>query len=88
MKAGYGNAGQKAAVGVEPTNNGFANRLPIQDKSQESQHLQQNEKSVLASCLALLAEKDPDLALVVERWPDLPEYIRQSIKALVKTGRR
>jgi hypothetical protein len=40
----------------------------------------------LASCLALLQEKDPDLAQVVERWPNLPDAIRQAVKALVKTA--
>jgi hypothetical protein len=35
--------------------------------------------------LALLVEKDPDLALVVEHWPELPEYIKTAIKALINT---
>jgi hypothetical protein len=38
----------------------------------------------LASCLALLAEKYPDLAAVVEVWPNLPENIKTAIKALVE----
>ncbi|MGD1041508.1 MAG: hypothetical protein ABR913_00425 [Sedimentisphaerales bacterium] len=29
--------------------------------------------------------QDPDLAMVVEHWPNLPEHIRAAIKALVKT---
>jgi hypothetical protein len=41
----------------------------------------------LASCLALLAEKDPDWALVVKRWPELPEHIRAAIKALIQTNK-
>jgi hypothetical protein len=30
--------------------------------------------------------KDPDLALVVERWPNLPEHIKAAIKALIQTN--
>jgi hypothetical protein len=31
---------------------------------------------------------DPDLALVVERWPDLPEAVRAGIVAMVKAARK
>jgi hypothetical protein len=34
------------------------------------------------------ASKDPDLALVFERWPDLPGHIKQAIKTLVETTRK
>jgi hypothetical protein len=36
--------------------------------------------------LALLAEKDPDLALIIKHWPELPEHIKAAIKALVQTN--
>jgi hypothetical protein len=36
--------------------------------------------------LALLTEKDPDLALVVEHWPELPEHIKAAVKALINTA--
>jgi hypothetical protein len=39
----------------------------------------------LACCLALLKEKDPNLALIVSAWPNLPEHIRAAVKALVQT---
>jgi len=29
--------------------------------------------------------QDPDLAAIVTAWPNLPEHIKQAIKALVKT---
>ncbi|MFH1370285.1 MAG: hypothetical protein ABII09_03220 [Planctomycetota bacterium] len=68
-------------MGVEPTNNGFANRKSKEDKPQQTQDLQPNEKSVLASCLALLREKYPDLAQIVEHWPNLSAKAKQSILA-------
>jgi len=36
--------------------------------------------------LAFLSQKDPDLALVVERWPNLSEHIKAAIKALVNSS--
>ena len=30
--------------------------------------------------------KDPELALIVERWPKLPEHIRSAVLALVRNG--
>jgi hypothetical protein len=29
---------------------------------------------------------DPDLALIVAQWPNLPEHIRQAVLALVRAG--
>jgi hypothetical protein len=40
----------------------------------------------LASCLALLAKKSPDLALIAERWDGLPEAVRAGIVAMVKAS--
>ncbi|MGD0596807.1 MAG: hypothetical protein ABSA64_04700 [Sedimentisphaerales bacterium] len=30
--------------------------------------------------------KDPDLAMVVEHWPNLPGHIKAAIKALIQTN--
>jgi hypothetical protein len=38
----------------------------------------------LVDCLALLAQKSSDLALVVERWETLPRSVRQVIATLAK----
>src|SRR5438067_11725782 len=45
-----------------------------------------NGPADLASCLALLAEKSPDLALLVQRWDSLPEAVRAGIVAMVKAA--
>jgi hypothetical protein len=51
------------------------NPLPADD-------LQKNQEAALPkNC-----QNDPDLALVVECWPDLPEHIKQAIKALIKAA--
>ena len=41
---------------------------------------------VLASCLAPLARNSLDLALLVERWDELPEAVRAGIIAMVKAS--
>jgi hypothetical protein len=40
----------------------------------------------LASCLALLVQKSPDLAVVVECWDSLSEPVRAGIVAMVKAA--
>jgi hypothetical protein len=45
-----------------------------------------NEKKDLAFCLALLARKSADLALIVDRWDQLPAAVRAGIVAMVKAG--
>ena len=39
--------------------------------------------SVLAHRLALLVQESPDLALVIDAWPTLPEAVKTGIMALV-----
>jgi hypothetical protein len=36
--------------------------------------------------LALLTQKSPDLAVVVERWEALPEAVRAGIVAMVRAA--
>jgi hypothetical protein len=43
------------------------------------------EHERLAFCLALLTQKSPDLALVVERWDTLPRAVRTGIMAMVRS---
>ncbi|NUQ33786.1 MAG: hypothetical protein HUU29_02440 [Planctomycetaceae bacterium] len=59
---------------------------PVIEKSQpldESKDTQ-NPDFRLASCLAFLSEKHPDLAAVVAQWPTLPDHARKTILALVE----
>jgi hypothetical protein len=37
--------------------------------------------------LALLGQKSPDLALVIDAWSELPEAVRAGITAMVKAAR-
>ena len=64
---------------------GLANRCnqdvnPATDKTYESGA----ENS--AECLALLVRQSPELALVIERWEQLPEAVRAGIVAMVKAA--
>ena len=45
-----------------------------------------SSQSVLASCLAFLTKKSPDLVAVIEAWPDLPEPVKAGILAMVKVS--
>ena len=67
-------------MGVEPTNNGFANRPAKEDIDLQNKHLQTSGQTSLARILPKL---DPDLVVVIERWPVLPEHIRRAIKELI-----
>ncbi len=42
----------------------------------------ETQKENLAQNLAFLVQKHPDLAEIVQVWPDLPEHIKAAIKAL------
>jgi hypothetical protein len=40
----------------------------------------------LAQTLARESELDPELARVIDAWPDLPDHIRAAVLALVGTA--
>ena len=41
-------------------------------------------ESVLPECLPFLRRKSPDLTLIIERWPGLPEAVKAGIVAIVE----
>ena len=66
------------------------------DTGLEHPPLEQAKTPILSSASAesgahdapntLQPPKDPDLVIVVESWPNLPEHIRLAINALIQTN--
>ncbi len=81
---------QKSTIGNRQSQ--IVNRIaprgfePLERNSQalETVALTENPSGVLASCLALLSPKHPDLALLIEAWPSLPPDVKKQITRLVK----
>jgi hypothetical protein len=53
--------------------------------SPTNKELTKTENPVFDTSLDKILQKYPDLALVVERWPNLPDTIKAAIKALIQT---
>jgi len=64
---------------------GLQNRC---DESVTSDNINTSENPVnnSADYLALLGQKSPDLALIVERWDSLPEAVKAGILAMIKAS--
>lgn len=58
----------------------FNGMLVGEAKNADSQQISGN----LAPSLFSDFEIDPDLRLIIKQWPNLPEYIKASIKALAE----
>ncbi len=64
---------------------GLQNQWPI-SVNPSADKPSENDAENSAFCLALLARKSADLALLVKRWDRLPEAIRAGILAMVKAA--
>jgi hypothetical protein len=73
------------ALGLEPRTYGLKDSS-AGNLSLECTATSDDPEKNLASCLALLAEKSPDLALVLGRWNSLPEAVRTGIVAMVRAA--
>jgi hypothetical protein len=75
-------------AGFEPATLGLGNGGHVGGTEEEDRTSGEGDKP-LALALALDSEKpapvDPDLARVVEAWPDLAEPIRRAVLALVSS---
>ncbi len=68
---------QIAPRGFEPLE---GNQQDIENKA-----LTEDTNPVLATGLDKTLQKYPELARLIEAWPDLPEHTKAAIKALVQT---
>jgi hypothetical protein len=64
---------------------------PVESKDLRQQHVSKSRSA--AKCAAdstissnLSAPIDPDLLAIIERWPELPDAVKASILAMVRTS--
>ncbi len=75
----------EAPPGFEPGMADLQSSVAPTQPATKSQ-LPETDTERLARCLALLTQKSPDLALLVESWDNLPEAVRAGIVAMVKAS--
>jgi len=63
----------------------FRKPLVKNGKGKEKQGVTDSPETCLDSCLAFSLQEYPELGLLAERWPDLPQHIRQAIQSLVNS---
>ncbi len=68
-----------------PSHIGFGNQCP-KDVSPGKTNTSEKPQADLALYLAEIVEKHPDLAEIVQVWPELPEHIKAAVKALVDSA--
>ena len=57
----------------------------LNSQEQPNKALTENPESVLASCLAQIVQKYPELKQFIQAWPELPEHIKAAVIALIQT---
>lgn len=86
---------KQATVGFEPTNTGFANRRQEITSTDKASTYEQSKNHLTPPLTPKRAPEhkkepvfdtqiDPDLKAIIDRWQDLPEHIRQTIKTLAE----
>jgi hypothetical protein len=68
------------AGGFEPPNTNL--------QTSNNKALTENKNPVLSTSLDILLQKHPDLQAVITVWSELPEHIKQAIKALTQTEKK
>jgi len=71
-------------LGLEPKTYGLKGRC-CDSVSDANKELTGEDTSDLSTCLDTLLQQNPDLARLIEVWPDLPNNIKQALKALLQT---
>ena len=60
---------------------------PLEEKQYPivNKELTANKNTVLSTSLDILLQKSPELKQILSAWPNLPDHIKQAIKALIQT---
>jgi F0F1-type ATP synthase beta subunit len=59
--------------------------LETNQQSLENKELTENTNPVFATSLAKTLQKYPELEQIITAWPELPEAVKTTIKALIQT---
>ena len=77
---------KKPPDGFEPSTCGLQNRCQ-KSVRRDNKTTYDNTDPVLTDLLTDISRIDPDLAVVVKAWPELPEPVRVGIVAMVKAAK-
>jgi hypothetical protein len=72
------------SIGLEPKNANAHNAFPVNNLTELAEKSKSQQVQNQVHILAI----HPELAKIITAWPELPEDIKQAIKALVNTHRK